>query len=165
MVKAAPFLAVVPSLVGAFSSTSYNTHRSLSSLGSYLDNLSGQVDEEETNYGASYLDSLRPQSSAALSSHPPSQPTSDTSSVEESTGFYHAPLNYFAFDNLSSKGPRATCDWGTPQDWSRKLADDGVFRAGTWYCSEGGWESPTGKAVTEVFYMLEGSGMLGDSDG
>ena len=91
------------------------------------------------------------------------QPTS--SAGDDSYGFVHAPLDYFAFDNLSSKGPRATYDWGEPQDWSRKLADDGVFRGGTWYCTEGGWESPNGKAVTEVFYMLEGHGMLGDSDG
>ena len=91
------------------------------------------------------------------------QPTS--SAGDDSYGFVHAPLDYFAFDNLSSKGPRATFDWGEPQDWSRKLADDGVFRGGTWYCTEGGWESPNGKAVTEVFYMLEGHGMLGDSDG
>merc|ERR1712087_1101615 len=29
----------------------------------------------------------------------------------------------------------------------------------------GGWASPNGKAVTEVFYVLEGHGMLGDADG
>jgi len=66
---------------------------------------------------------------------------------------------------MVSKGPRATFDWGTPQDWSRKLADDGTFRAGAWYCTEGGWPSPNGKAVTEVFYVLEGHGALSDSDG
>ena len=96
---------------------------------------------------------------------PPAAAAVESTSSSESTGFCHAPFDYFHFDNLSSKGPRPTCDWGTPQDWSRKLADDGVFRAGTWYCTEGGWESLNGKAVTEVFYMVEGHGCLGDADG
>ncbi|CAB9521244.1 Enzyme of the cupin superfamily [Seminavis robusta] len=83
----------------------------------------------------------------------------------ERLGFCHVPMEYFGLDKLSSKGPRATFDWGAPQDWSRKLADDGEFRAGSWYCSEGGWASPKGKAVTEVFYVLSGYGCLGDADG
>lgn len=124
--------------------------RSSSSLAlSYLDTLSGQQPN-----GAYAPPAYQPGAS-------PAAPASDGST----TGFRHVPLQYFAFDNLSSKGPRATCDWGAPQDWSRKLADDGVFRAGSWYCSEGGWPSPNGKAVTEVFYVLEGHGMLGDADG
>ena len=168
--------ALVP-LVGAFAPCSNNlAARSSGSLASYLDDLSGQQQQstETFNYGAaSYLDSLGgQQTSGALNPAPfqPQQaqapaPSEPAATFSESTGFCHVPLDYFAFDNLASKGPRGTFDWGTPQDWSRKLADDGIFRAGTWYCSEGGWESPNGKAVTEVFYMLEGHGMLGDSDG
>ena len=153
---------VVAPLVGAFSRSSISVRCSSTSLSSYLDNLSAQQQEEPSsaNYG-SYLESLNGESTSISSSQ--TQPTNTaTSSVEESTGFCHVPIDYFAFDNLSSKGPRATSDWGAPQDWSRKLADDGVFRAGTWYCTEGGWDSPNGKAVTEVFYMLEGHGMLGE---
>eukprot|EP00578_Thalassiosira_sp_NH16_P014288 CAMPEP_0181112770 /NCGR_PEP_ID=MMETSP1071-20121207/19989_1 /TAXON_ID=35127 /ORGANISM="Thalassiosira sp., Strain NH16" /LENGTH=309 /DNA_ID=CAMNT_0023196759 /DNA_START=77 /DNA_END=1006 /DNA_ORIENTATION=+ len=113
---------------------------------------------------ASYLDGLSSGQQQHASYSPP-VPASASASTTQSTGFCHVPLDYFAFPNLSSKGPRATYDWGSPQDWSRKLADDGTFRGGSWYCTEGGWESPNGKAVTEVFYMLEGHGMLGDADG
>mmetsp|Transcript_16380 Transcript_16380/g.35623 ORF Transcript_16380/g.35623 Transcript_16380/m.35623 type:complete len:310 (+) Transcript_16380:78-1007(+) len=147
MVSTAAVIAAIAPLASAFapSNTPLAAARSSSSLGSYLDSLSGQ----QANHA-----------------NPPAhQPPSPASTAESSTGFCHVPLEYFAFENLSSKGPRATYDWGAPQDWSRKLADDGVFRAGSWYCSEGGWASPNGKGVTEVFYMLEGHGMLGDADG
>ena len=152
-------VVLVAPLVGSFSPSSIAS-RSSTSLASYLDNLSAQQQEEPSSaYYGSYLESLNGASTSISSSQ--TQPTNAaTSSVEESTGFCHVPIDYFAFDNLSSKGPRATSDWGAPEDWSRKLADDGVFRAGTWYCTEGGWDSPNGKAVTEVFYMLEGHGML-----
>lgn len=114
----------------------------------------------------SYLDSLNgaavAQPSYQTSSAPPAAAGTDNSG---STGFCHAPLDYFSFDKLSGKGPRATFDWGTPEDFSRGLADDGVFRAGSWYCTPGGWPSPNGKGATEIFYVLSGHGMLGDSDG
>ncbi len=84
------------------------------------------------------------------------------------TVFHHASPEYFSLNNLSSKGIRSSYDWGRPQDFSRTLADDdesGVFSAGTWYCTEGGWQSPNPKSVTEVFYVIEGHGILGDADG
>lgn len=80
-------------------------------------------------------------------------------------GIHHAPIDYFGLDKLASKGPRATKDWGSPQDGTRKLADDGTLRGGSWFCSEGGWPSPNQKAHTEIFFVLAGHGMLGDSDG
>jgi uncharacterized cupin superfamily protein len=110
----------------------------------------------------SYLDSLTSPASIAPSVAAPAE---STQSQSGSTGFCHVPLDYFHFDNLSSKGPRATYDWGTPEDWSRKFADDGVFESGTWYCTEGGWATPNGKGATEVFYMVEGHGCLCDADG
>lgn len=141
LTSTAAIIAAIAPLSSAFApSNTPLPSRSSSSLASYLDGLSGQQ---------------QPNSAYAA---PPV-------AVAESTGFCHVPLDYFAFDNLSSKGPRGSCDWGAAQDWSRKLADDGVFRGGTWYCTEGGWESPNGKATTEVFYVVEGHGMLGDADG
>lgn len=80
-------------------------------------------------------------------------------------GLHHAPLEYFALDKLVSKGPRETADWGQPYDATRKLADDGMLRAGSWFCSEGGWPSPNPKAHTEIFYMVDGNGCLLDADG
>ena len=149
MVSAAALLAAAAPLASAFAPAP--SARSSTALASYLDSLTGA----QAN-GATFPTAYQPGAPAAAT--PPAP-------AAESTGLCHVPLDYFAFDNLSSKGPRATFDWGTPQDWSRKLADDGVFRAGTWYCTEGGWPSPNGKAVTEVFYVLEGHGMLGDADG
>lgn len=84
---------------------------------------------------------------------------------EAAVEFSFASESYFGMHNLESKGPRPTKDWGTPADASRKLCDDGTFRAGAWFCSEGGWPSPNGKAVTEIFYVLEGYGSLDDTDG
>mmetsp|Transcript_6334 Transcript_6334/g.13748 ORF Transcript_6334/g.13748 Transcript_6334/m.13748 type:complete len:326 (+) Transcript_6334:13-990(+) len=146
---------ILPLMAGAFTPSQKVTVRFPSSLSfSYLDSLSS------------------PQAAATNTSHAPSSnfsspPSTSATSITTTTSsnLIHAPLNYFSLPNLSSKGPRATFDWGTPQDWSRKLCDDGTFRAGSWYCSQGGWPSPNGKAVTEVFYVLDGHGMLGDSDG
>ena len=149
--ESATVAAAIAPLSGAFAPSAPLTARSSSSLASYLDTLSGQQPN-----GAYAPPPYQ------VSSAPPPPPAASSG---KSTGFCHVPLEYFAFDNLSSKGPRASYDWGTPQDWSRQLADDGVFSAGSWYCSEGGWPSPNGKAVTEVFYVLDGHGMLGDSDG
>lgn len=85
------------------------------SLASYLDSLTGATPGE-----AAYAPPVAFQQPSAP------VPTASESSSSASTGFYHVPFEYFHFGNLASKGPRATCDWGTPQDWSRKLADDGV---------------------------------------
>lgn len=108
---------------------------------------------------SSYLDGLNDVTPAT-----PTTPES-AATVEAATSFSYAPLDYFDVGNMASKGPRAVVDWGTPQDATRKLDDDGTFRVGSWYCSEGGWPSPNPKAVTEVFYMLDGHGCLGDADG
>ncbi|KAL9180666.1 hypothetical protein ACHAXT_011119 [Thalassiosira profunda] len=99
--------------------------RSSTSLASYLDSLTGA----QAN-GASFPPSYQPGAQQAAAPAAPSA---------ESTGLCHVPLDYFSFDNLSSKGPRATYDWGTPQDWSRKLADDGVCVAGDTVMLPAGW--------------------------
>lgn len=78
---------------------------------------------------------------------------------------HYADAEFFAIVNLNDKGPRTTADVGEPFEKSRKMADDGSFRVGSWYCSEGGWNSPNPKAHTEIFYVLEGKGTLSDADG
>jgi uncharacterized cupin superfamily protein len=177
MVSAGATTAAIVAMTGPFMASSFSitqtqhqiATRSSTALGvSYLESLSEKPGNVVPTQYQNYLDSLsteQPRSSSVTTSSTPAAVAESTSPPSGSTGFCHAPFEYFHFDNLSSKGPRATFDWGTPQDWSRKLADDGVFRAGSWYCSEGGWESPNGKAVTEVFYVLYGHGCLGDSDG
>jgi len=129
----------------------------------YLEELSGGDNSfaavsssERTNWG--YW-------SGPTESSSPSVPEPATAVAEGEPGIHHAPLDHFSLDQLVSKGPRATKDWGTPQDATRKLADDGMLGAGAWYCSEGGWPSPNQKAHTEIFYVLDGHGMLGDADG
>mmetsp|Transcript_30407 Transcript_30407/g.63745 ORF Transcript_30407/g.63745 Transcript_30407/m.63745 type:complete len:329 (+) Transcript_30407:299-1285(+) len=127
-------------------------------LASYLDQLSeASAGARESSWG-----SWAPSPEAAAEAAAPEIPDSDPSI---GGGIHHAPLGFFSLDKLVSKGPRATKDWGSPQDGTRKLADDGMLRGGSWYCSEGGWPSPNQKAHTEIFYVLEGHGMLGDSDG
>eukprot|EP00977_Amphora_coffeiformis_P020873 scaffold8602_cov196-Amphora_coffeaeformis.AAC.31 len=114
-----------------------------------------------------YLDSLSaspppPTTTATPSSSYGSTPT--TSPATTGT-LAHAPLSYFALDQLTSKGPRTTADWGTPHEATRKLADDGILRGGSWWCSQGGWPSPNPKAHTEIFYVCRGHGCLSDADG
>ena len=129
-----------------------------------------------TQLASSYLDSLggggassAPAASAGAPSWDaaaPAAPVASSNAPADAAGpFAHAPLDYFALPNLSGKGPRATADWGTPADATRKLSDDGMLRSGAWYCTEGGWPSPNPKAHTEIFYVLDGHGMLGDADG
>uniref|UniRef100_A0A7S4K5Y9 (S)-ureidoglycine aminohydrolase cupin domain-containing protein n=1 Tax=Odontella aurita TaxID=265563 RepID=A0A7S4K5Y9_9STRA len=124
-----------------------------------------------THLASSYLDGLTGASAAAAPSAPtyaaPDAPMPAAAEAEDgaSGSFSYAPLSYFSTDRMVSKGPRETKDWGTPQDATRKLDDDGTFRVGAWYCTEGGWPSPNPKAHTEVFYVVEGHGCLGDSDG
>jgi hypothetical protein len=36
--------------------------------------------------------------------------------------FFHAPMTYFAIDQLKSHGPRQSADIGTPYDASRELS-------------------------------------------
>jgi len=125
---------------------------------------------------SSYLDSLTSCDgrAAAAAAIPADVSASQPTSPAASTGFAHAPLSYFGLEQLVSKGPRATFDWGAPQDATRPLLDAdgsgntaqyGTLKAGAWYCSEGGWPSPNEKAHTEVFYVLDGHGCLGDADG
>jgi uncharacterized cupin superfamily protein len=142
----------------AFSGATFTPRTPTSLASSYLASLQTPTQDAP-------VASVAPPTPVVISRSPVTQPTTPSAPLTGTTGFCHVPLHYFSLDQLVSKGPRATYDWGTPQDWSRKLADDGVFRAGSWYCSEGGWPSPNGKAVTEVFYVLEGHGALGDSDG
>ena len=128
---------------------------------SYLDQLSANGVPTTTN-GASAATPEPPAAPAvAAAAAAPATPGAG----ETGSGIHHAPLDYFRLDQLVSKGPRATKDWGSPQDATRKLADDGTLRGGSWFCSEGGWPSPNQKAHTEIFFVLEGHGMLGDSDG
>ena len=121
-----------------------------------------------------YLESLTGGGAAAVTV--PTSTSSSTSStlhvpnhshpdVAASSAIAYADADYFALDRLKSKGPRATAEWGSPADATRKLDDDGNFRVGSWFCTPGGWPSPNPKAHTEVFYMLSGHGCLGDSDG
>lgn len=127
-----------------------------------------------TALSVSYLDQIstsQPTATAPSWASPPAaapEPAAPDSTSDNSDGavtLAHATLDYFGLDNLAGKGARATADWGTPADATRKLADDGMLRAGSWYCSEGGWPSPNPKAHTEIFYVLTGHGMLGDADG
>lgn len=135
---------------------------------------SGAAAQIRTQLASSYLDSLGGGGAASASAPAASAPSWAAAPAPAAPGigsdltnapFAHAPLDYFALTNLSGKGPRATADWGTPADATRKLSDDGMLRSGAWYCSEGGWPSPNPKAHTEIFYVLDGHGMLGDADG
>jgi len=132
---------------------------------SYLDQLSGvptngaSVEESWGSWAAV------PEPAAPVAAAAAAADATPDAATETGTGIHHAPFDYFGLDKLVSKGPRATKDWGSPQDATRKLADDGTLRGGSWFCSEGGWPSPNQKAHTEVFFVLEGHGMLGDSDG
>jgi uncharacterized cupin superfamily protein len=138
-----------------------NTRSALSV--SYLDQLSGVNGVD----GVSVKESWAPSQEIAAPAMTAPVTTSPTEESDPSIGggIHHAPLDYFSIDKLVSKGPRATKDWGSPQDATGKLADDGMLRGGSWFCSEGGWPSPNQKAHTEIFFVLEGHGMLGDSDG
>ena len=87
---------------------------------SYLDSLSGATPfSAPPTYGSS------------SPSQVPDEPVMDPAASDRSTAFAHAPLEYFGLDNLAMKEPRATADWGGPQEGSRKMADDGVLRAGS----------------------------------
>ena len=148
MIRQTAFLSLV-ALAVSFQPRGVQRHRRPStSLSSYLDSLSQQVPQ-----------------SAALSSAPvqSATPLPSEGAAAATPSFVHAPIGYFGLDQLESKGPR-TADWGTPQDSTRLLTKDGMLSAGSWFCSEGGWDSPNPKAHTEIFYMLTGHGCLSDAD-
>ena len=104
-------------------------------------------------------------------SKPPSWGPGGGQSAAESAEFVHAPVSYFALDKLASKGTRraggSLVDVGEPEDWSRPIAKDAWSgaRAGSWACSEGGWDSPKLRPTTETFLVLEGWGCVTDVDG
>lgn len=123
--------------------------------------------------GNSYLDSLSTSSTTTKSVTPTTTPPATTiiggssnSGNVVPTKIQHAPLSYFALDQLVSKGaPRATADWGTPVESSRALVDGAPvgLEAGSWFCRPGGWPSPNPKPHTEVFYVCRGHGCLTDA--
>lgn len=82
-----------------------------------------------------------------------------------SLSFSHAPIFYFALDNLAPKGPRKNADVGHPHDSSRQLVEVGSISSGSWWCAAGGWPSPAQRDTTEVFFVLSGRGCLTDLDG
>mmetsp|Transcript_5570 Transcript_5570/g.13119 ORF Transcript_5570/g.13119 Transcript_5570/m.13119 type:complete len:336 (+) Transcript_5570:66-1073(+) len=139
---------------------------------------SGQAEKTSGTSLSSYLDSMNPNGIAAPKpasygisgksyTNVPSSPFDGQASANGAAAafFPFAKADYFDTSYLVSKGPRATFDWGAPADATRKLGDDGLLRAGAWYCTNGGWESPNPKAATEVFWVLSGHGKLTDADG
>ena len=159
-------LALLAGTSSAFSPSSCEPQqRTTTALSvSYLDQLSGGA-----NNGASSTEeswgSWSPSTELAAPVAAPASPVQENDPPSIGGGIHHAPLDYFGLDKLDSKGPRAANDWGTPQDGTRKLANDGMLGVGAWFCSEGGWPSPNQKGATEIFFVLDGHGMLGDSDG
>ncbi|CAB9518156.1 Enzyme of the cupin superfamily [Seminavis robusta] len=90
----------------------------------------------------------------------------------ESIVFSHAPISYFAIENLTPKGPRAGADVGAPHDSSRPFAQVDTssltstsLSSGSWWCAAGGWPSPNLRPTTEVFMVFSGRGCVTDLDG
>ena len=69
-----------------------------------------------------------------------------------SPSFTHAPLSYFALEQLVPKGRRKNVDTGDPHDASRPLVKVGTASVGSWHCTEGGWDSAAPRPTTESFY-------------
>ena len=82
-----------------------------------------------------------------------------------SPSFTHAPLSYFALEQLVPKGRRKNVDTGEPHDASRPLVKVGTASVGSWHCTEGGWDSAAPRPTTESFYVLAGEGSVTDLDG
>ena len=53
--------------------------------------------------------------------------------------FVHAPLSFFALDQMTYKGKRTNVDVGDPEDYTRPLvkdlASDASFSCGSWVCT------------------------------
>jgi uncharacterized cupin superfamily protein len=83
-----------------------------------------------------------------------------------SPSFSHAPLSFFDRQHMTVKGPRLSADRGTPYDATRPFVslDDQALYTGGWWCSAGGWPSPTLRSSTEVFFVLSGRGRVTDTD-
>jgi len=99
-----------------------------------------------------------------------SESDSESESEVSLPPFAHTSIGYFGLEELTSKGPRTTADWGTPEESTRPILplqyhDGQMLTAGSWYCTEGGWPSPSLKAHTEVFYVLDGHCSMDDLDG
>jgi uncharacterized cupin superfamily protein len=88
-----------------------------------------------------------------------------TTTTTTPVAFVHAPFSHFAVDRLAAKGPRRDPDAGQPHDATRPLTSVGPVSAGSWWCSEGGWPSPTQRTTTEVFFVFAGRGCVTDLDG
>ena len=82
-----------------------------------------------------------------------------------SPSFTHAPLSYFALEQLTPKGRRKNVDIGDPHDASRPLVKVGTASVGSWHCTEGGWDSAAPRPTTESFYVLTGEASVTDLDG
>lgn len=174
MIRLIRFFGCLVATTTAFTPSRSNVVSSTHLLSSYLDGMSAASTStmKPASYGftgSSYGNHPQPQElsfGASSLSVPQQQPPASSTAAADEQEFAFAPTSYFAMDKLVSKGPRPTADWGTPADASLKLCDDGTFRAGSWYCTAGGWpSSDKGKAVTEVFYVVEGYGSLDDADG
>ena len=76
--------------------------------------------------------------------------------------FIRASLNFFALHQLAPKGRRKNVDVGDPYDFANALIKG---KCGSWACSEGGWDSPSPRPTTEVFYVFSGKGSVSDPDG
>uniref|UniRef100_A0A7S2HDH5 (S)-ureidoglycine aminohydrolase cupin domain-containing protein n=1 Tax=Helicotheca tamesis TaxID=374047 RepID=A0A7S2HDH5_9STRA len=129
-------------------------HRTSTPLYSYLDSLQQEAPQASTQPSVAVNGAVSAPVQAEAS-------TATPSFISE----WYGDIGYFGLDNLRSKGPRPTADWGTPADATRKLADDGTLRTGSWWCSEGGWPSSNPKGATEIFYVVSGNGCLSDKDG
>lgn len=100
-------------------------------------------------------------------------PTSAHTSPDVSSypTFVHAPLSFFAMEELTAKGTRKSqgglVDRGEPSDFTRPLAKEKWCgaAAGSWACTPGGWDSPKLRPTTETFLVLDGDGMVTDADG
>jgi uncharacterized cupin superfamily protein len=83
----------------------------------------------------------------------------------------HAPLSFFAMNQLTAKGSRRSqggkVDVGDPHDSTRSLSEASWNGAsvGSWACSPGGWDSPNLRPTTETFLVLSGQGKVTDTDG
>lgn len=111
-----------------------------------------------SSFSSNYLPTIPATSSTSTTSTSPQN-------VNLNSVFSHAPISFFSIDKLTSKGPRNGADVGSPHDSTKPLASVGSVKSGSWWCAEGGWPSPTPRATTEVFYVLEGHACVTDMDG
>ncbi|KAK3236583.1 hypothetical protein CYMTET_53284 [Cymbomonas tetramitiformis] len=110
-----------------------------------------------------------PPTPASAAPPPPQQQPGGSQTDEQIDKFpwtdLAAPIQYFALDKLTPKGPRKNVDHGDPHDFTRPFSKIGGASVGSWACTEGGWDSPTPRTSTETFYVLEGEGSVSDPDG